>query len=65
MTNIDPKIRILLLLHRLKSRKEETIELDKRLLVFNAGQKCDMYKGPCACGAWHKPGDIEKAFLEK
>ena len=21
---------------------------------YNGGQKCDVFEGPCSCGAWHK-----------
>lgn len=26
---------------------------------YMGGVKCDMKKGPCACGAWHHPGPGE------
>ncbi len=28
---------------------------------YNAGQRCDMLVGPCACGAWHTPEVTDEA----
>ncbi len=27
--------------------------LPEDVVRYNGGQRCDMEKGPCACGAWH------------
>lgn len=45
-----------------QAQKEKYVDLGKSLTIFNAGTKCDMYKGPCSCGAWHLPGEQEKKF---
>lgn len=29
------------------------IPLPYNVLLHNAGERCDMAEGPCACGAWH------------
>lgn len=60
----DKKIRLILFLCRLLSQTENFVELDNRLTVVTGWNKCDMYKGPCSCGAWHKPGDMEKIILK-
>jgi len=28
-------------------------QLTPHVVRLNAGQRCDMERGPCACGAWH------------
>lgn len=28
--------------------------------VINGGEACDVYEGPCACGAWHGISAIEE-----
>lgn len=56
------KARLLFLILRLKSAKEEFVPLDTNFRIFNGGTMCDMYKGPCSCGSWHSPGDAEKYF---
>ena len=53
------KARTLLFAMRLEAMKHDFVGLDKRFHVTNGGVKCDMYKGHCACGAHHYPGDIE------
>ena len=53
------KAKMLLFIMKLEAAKNPFVNLDKRIHIFNGVGKCDMYKGPCACGAWHKPGDIE------
>lgn len=40
-------------------REEGTITISATLMEahpaigYNGGQKCDVYEGPCSCGAWH------------
>lgn len=29
------------------------LDRDDHIHYRNAGQICDTYRGPCACGAWH------------
>lgn len=39
--------------------KEETARfkpLPPDVVKTNGGQRCDMWDGPCSCGAWHKGG---------
>lgn len=45
------------------AKKQNYVELANCFTTYNSiGTRCDMYKGPCSCGAWHKPGDMEKRF---
>lgn len=51
MTNINPNI--LYLISQVKKA------LDAEPMPEPYDPRCDMAKGPCACGAWHKP-DLSK-----
>lgn len=41
--------------------KNDFVPLEKGVVRFNGGTQCDMAVGPCACGAWHKQEDSDKA----
>ena len=38
----------------LKSNESGFIPLPETVEIYNAGTRCDMALGPCACGAWHE-----------
>jgi hypothetical protein len=36
-----------------KNNNVEVVSLKSDDIRYNGGEKCDMKKGPCSCGAWH------------
>ncbi len=41
----------------LVARRQPNIPMPEGFAYYNGGVRCDMVRGPCACGSWHQIDD--------